>query len=173
MPKRGIASVALVALMGAACGGGGGGEQTTDSFKQEDAQQQALEYAECMRDHGIDMPDPQIDENGVMEIQIGGDAQDIDSDKMAEAQEACQDLLPEMEEPSEEEKAKIEDAMLEFAECMREHGIDIPDPSENDGGMTISGGEKGIESAVDFDDPDFQAAQEACQDLLPNAAVRR
>jgi hypothetical protein len=53
-----------------------------------------------------------------------------------------------------------EEAMLDFAECMRDHGIDFPDPQfEDGGGMTIG---IGPESRVDPSDPDFQDAQEEC-----------
>ena len=62
-------------------------------------------------------------------------------------------------------------AMLDFAKCMREHGIDIPDPQFGDGGrVTIGlgggpGGEDGPSTdgpAFDPDDAKFQEAQEAC-----------
>lgn len=169
MRKRWIAAVGLVALIGMACGTGDGNQAGADSSRKQDAQEAALAYAECMREHGIDMPDPEVDDNGMISMEMGGEGADLGSDEMAEAQEACQDLLPEMEEPSEEEKAAIEDAMLEFAKCMRENGVDMPDPSDNGGGgVTIGGDEKGVESVVDFEDPEFQAAQEACKDLLPN-----
>jgi hypothetical protein len=51
--------------------------------------------------------------------------------------------------------------MLAFAECMREHGIDFPDP-QFDGGAVMVGG-----PGIDPEDPEFQAAQEACGELLP------
>src|SRR5687768_18346222 len=36
--------------------------------------------------------------------------------------------------------ANFEDAMVDYAACMREHGIDMPDPTfENDGGGTSTG----------------------------------
>ena len=58
-----------------------------------------------------------------------------------------------------------EEAMLAFAQCMRDHGIDMPDPQFNeDGGATIQAGPGG---AIDPDDPDFQAAEEACRGDMP------
>ena len=53
--------------------------------------------------------------------------------------------------------------MLDFARCMREHGIDMPDPGE--GGMIFNVGGPGEDGS--FDKDTFEAAQEACQDLLP------
>jgi hypothetical protein len=68
--------------------------------------------------------------------------------------------------PSEEEQAELEDAFLEYAQCMRDHGIDFPDPEFNgDGAVAIRGG-------GDPDDPEFQAAEEACRTLLEDALPR-
>jgi hypothetical protein len=49
---------------------------------------------------------------------------------------------------------------------MRDHGVDMPDPDPNGGGLRInsSGG-----PAMGPDDPTFKAAQEACKDKLPGA----
>ena len=55
--------------------------------------------------------------------------------------------------------------MLEFSECMRDHGIDMPDPQfEGEGG---GGGM--IEMTADPDNEGFQEAQEACQPILEGA----
>jgi hypothetical protein len=54
---------------------------------------------------------------------------------------------------------------LKHAECMRAHGIpDFPDPNQN--GATLLRGGPG--SDLNASDPRFQAAETACQKLLPN-----
>jgi hypothetical protein len=61
----------VLALAVAACGGGDktdgvaslGGDQataTTRAGRGQDERQAALNFARCMRQHGIDMPDPQV-----------------------------------------------------------------------------------------------------------------
>ena len=62
-----------------------------------------------------------------------------------------------------------EDAMLKFAQCMREHGVDMPDPDFTSGGarMQFRAGAGG----VDPEGPTFQKAQEACQEILEEAFV--
>ena len=50
---------------------------------------------------------------------------------------------------------------------MREHGIDMPDPNPNGGMVFEAGPGEGGKGGIDPSDPDFQAAQEACGDLLP------
>jgi hypothetical protein len=52
-------------------------------------------------------------------------------------------------------------AALAFARCMRQHGIDVPDPSPNGGVL--------IPNTANPNDPKFKAAQQACQQNLPNA----
>src|SRR5262245_14397427 len=65
-----------------------------------------------------------------------------------------------------------QEAFLAFAECMREHGIDMPDPEVSDeGGGKFSVGFNAGGPGGDGD-PDmekFQAANEACRPLLENA----
>jgi hypothetical protein len=59
-----------------------------------------------------------------------------------------------------------EEKLLQFARCMREHGIDMPDPQPG-GGMIFNEEEGDGGPKIDPDDEDFQAAQEACGELLP------
>ncbi len=86
MLTRAVAVIALIVLMGAC--GGGGDQQARGSSKHEDAQEQALEYAECMREHGVDMPDPDFSRGGVS-IRIGGEGFDPNSQVFKDAQKAC------------------------------------------------------------------------------------
>jgi hypothetical protein len=140
-------------------GGAGGRPEMSEEF--EDA---LLEYAECMRDEGIDFPDPSTNGDGMIVIGPGGDDAPPSASEMEEfeaADEACrhimeavQDELPRLDP---EQEAEMRDQALAFAECMREHGIDFPDPQFEDGGgvgIALEG--------IDPEDPDFQEAQEEC-----------
>jgi hypothetical protein len=188
-----VLGVAAMVVL-SACGGGGaeaasdvasleGGASTTlagdtggdtggdDEVTQEERQEAMLAFAQCMRDHGVDMPDPEFDDNGRGvggAIRVGGD-EGLDEDDFEAAQQACEDLVEDvqgsfgMDDP--EQRAKMQEQMLAFSQCMRDHGIDMPDPQFNeDGGATIQGGPGG---AIDPDDPDFQAAEEACRGDMP------
>ena len=55
--------------------------------------------------------------------------------------------------------------MLAFAKCMREHGVDMPDPEFGNGGGTVMIGGDGIA----FDSPTFKAADEACRSIVDDA----
>jgi hypothetical protein len=176
-----IALVGALSLALVACGGGNGddgvatlgdagdvaaGASASPSVDPEDA---LAEFAECMRDNGIeDFPDPTIDENGGITIGIGGGdggpPSEEGREELADAMETCRELLPQGDGPgqiSEEDQAAFQDAMLEYAQCMRDHGIDMPDPDFSGGGAFQIGGE-----GVDPEDPDFQAADEECRPIL-------
>ena len=64
-----------------------------DPEQEAEMRDEALAFSECMRDHGVeDFPDPQFDEDGGMQMRVGGpDGGGIDpSDPdFQEAQEAC------------------------------------------------------------------------------------
>ena len=67
--------------------------RSIDPEQQAEMQARALEFAQCMRDHGVDMPDPQFTEDGGVMMQVGGPGQQLDPDTMQAAQEACNELM--------------------------------------------------------------------------------
>jgi hypothetical protein len=94
---------------------------------------------------------------------FGGEAEDLpDRDTMDEAREACEPLMEGLimgpDSMSPEEQAEMQDEMLEFTECMREHGVDLPDPEfDGDGGRMTQ-----EMPDIDPESDTFQDAQEAC-----------
>ncbi len=174
-----LAGPHLAALVGAlaltlavaACGGGAktngvaslnSATQTTNAGGSSDPKQVALAFARCMRQHGIDMPDPKFEAKGrvVQDFPRGVSPNDP---KVKAAQQACQKYQPnggQLSKPN----PQAQQQLLAFARCMRQHGIDIPDPNPNGGGLAV-----GPQTRVKPDDPKFKAAQQACQKLLPNA----
>jgi hypothetical protein len=130
MTKKQISKLAVaVVLAGALMGGcgsteetpspGGGSTGSEDSF--EDYQ---LAFAECMREHGIDLPDPSGD--GSMTAPAIKDM-----DAFTAASGKCQEKLgqPPAREggPTKSDEEQLAE-MVAIAECFREHGIEVPDP---------------------------------------------
>ena len=152
-----LAIAPLLALSLAACGGKANASTPTT----QDRQAQALQFARCMRDHGVDMPDPSTDGGGVR-MQINGH---IDKSKVDAAMKACQQYLPRAADGRNLENLKndpaFQQAQLSFARCMRDHGIDMPDPGTNDNGP-------GIVIKKDQDSAKMQAAMTACEPLIRN-----
>jgi hypothetical protein len=163
----------------ATLGGAGGasttaGGHTSTTASKEDQQQALLDFTKCMRDHGVDMPDPQVNADGGVTIQVGsagaGDAPD--KSKVDAAQTACRQYLDKAQggakPPTPQEQQEMQQKQLDFAKCMRDHGINFPDPQfSSDGKVTQS---LGPDSGVDPSSPAFQLASDTCskQVGLPN-----
>jgi ABC-type glycerol-3-phosphate transport system substrate-binding protein len=78
MWRRWMVLVAALALLLAACGGGAstqgiaslqegttaGDDSSTTTTAAVDPEQAVLDFAACMREHGVDMPDPDINSAG-------------------------------------------------------------------------------------------------------------
>jgi hypothetical protein len=171
--RMGLLLGLLLAL--AACGGGdkgdgvaslGGGKATgTTSPGGSDPRQGALAYARCMRQHGINMPDPRIDAAGRVAQQLPPGV-DPDTPKFKAANQACRQYQPDGGQPP-KLSPQQQQQMLAFARCMRQHGMNIPDPKP-DGGIQVDGAK-----GVGPDAPKFQAAEQACQLYLPEGGGGR
>jgi hypothetical protein len=146
---------------------GDGATGTTNATAKDadkDPQQAALDFARCMREHGVNMPDPEVDDQGRIRVRIGagGGGERPDPKKLEAAQQACGSLLGGGDGDRQLDPAD-RDAMVAFARCMREHGIDMPDPT-GDGLMLRRDGDKG----PDPDSEQFQQAEQACDHHLAN-----
>jgi len=179
-----VAGMLLATGLHIACGGGGDDaigddvaslgtdESTTESTTEtsvegsapsEDPEEAMLAFTECMRDHGVDMPDPQTAGSGGGRV-ITMDDNAMDQENFEEAQEACEPLMEAVVDDIErdpEREAEMREQMLEFSQCMRDHGIDMPDPTFSDsGGVEMQMGSEGEE----IDEEAMEAASEACAD---------
>ena len=150
------------------------------SAGSDDPEDAMYAFADCMREEGIDMPDPVIRRsdsssggggfNGAVD-EVGpgeGPTFDPNSEEFQAAEEACQHHLEGLEamEPGDapELTPEEEEAFLAFTECMREEGIDMPDPRT--GGAIRIGPGSGEEPGFDPSSEEFQAAEEACRSHL-------
>jgi hypothetical protein len=164
--------VALGLLLGlAACGGraknngiaSASGAKASSSAapsptSSANLQEQLLQYAKCMRAHGIDMPDPQVAGGRVTFGMKAGQNQA----KLDAAQRACKQYAPNGGQAPSMSPEMLEQAR-KYAACMRQHGVNMPDPS-SDGGMRVNG--------VNPNDPTFKAAEQACRSLMPQPSMR-
>lgn len=158
---------------GAGDGAGGGGVLAADATEEA----QALAFAQCMRDEGIDWPDPITNADGSIDLFGGdgrGDGQDVGGgvdDGRREALDVCGPLvegasfLPGGVGGFD---AETEDAFLEFTQCLRDNGVDVDDPDfSNPGGDDGQRGPFG--GSFDPQDPSNADAIEACQGLFAGA----
>ena len=174
---RGRLAAALLAtaavLVASACGGSDDDESdgvaslpaatapATTAATQEDARDLLVAFTRCLREEGLDVPDPDFSlspEEAREQFRDSGI--DFEDPAVQEAVAACRPLLAGILQAfSPEQIEAFRDAAVEWADCMRDRGIDVPDPD-----FTAPLGR--IFGELDEDDPDFRAANEACDDVF-------
>ena len=122
-----------------------------------------LDFAQCMREEGINFPDPTFDIDGNPRF----DNLEIENEEEFEsAFENCEDILrnalPEQFDLDPEVEAALVDASLEFSQCMRDQGIDFPDPKPGEFGFFAF-----RDADIDFTSEAVQNAFEICQPENP------
>ncbi len=129
-----------------------------------DGEEAVLEFVACLRDNGLDIPDPQFGPEGIRFADPSIIASiDFRSREFLDALEACQELLAALQPQIDpEQQAEQNEQLLVFAECMRREGIDFPDPDPVRG-LTI-GSMRGPDGELLIDpfSPEFQAASTTC-----------
>jgi hypothetical protein len=116
------ASALLFATMTlSACGGNSDKSANAGSSSSTDtAGDKIVAFAKCMRDNGVKVADPAP---GSSRVQI--DARGVSQEQLQKAQATCAKYSPEGGGPGDPQR---DDAMLQFAKCMRDNGVQIEDP---------------------------------------------
>ncbi len=174
----------LLALAVTACGGGSSGSGGVASLSGSNGKasssqkststasfrKQLLAYAQCMRDNGVDFPDPQFDANGRPQFDGGGrrgNFADVrDSPAFDKARTACESKRPDFAgqfQLTPEQQAQTRKNLLAFAKCMRSKGVDFPDPTFDANGRPQFNRDAPGGGAFDRNDPTVTAARDACQ----------
>ena len=137
--------------------------ETTTVDEEITFEEGVLDFAQCMREEGINFPDPTFDIDGNPQF----DNLEIENEEEFEnAFENCEDILrnalPEQFDLDPEVEAALVDASLEFSQCMREQGIDFPDPKPGEFGFFAF-----RDADIDFTSEAVQNAFEICQPENP------
>lgn len=186
MTRRLILIIAALALIAASCGSDEEADAvaslenttttiaaatTTEPATQADlSEEQAIAFSQCMRDQGLDFPDPTVDADGNLEMgdldvtAFGSSPEEI-QEKLGSAMDACSEYLEGISFGGGQlpDLVELEDTFLEFTTCMRDNGYDMPDPDftgEGFGGLFEMG------ENIDPNDPVFLAAMEQCQSIF-------
>lgn len=159
MNFRGLTLALLLALALAACGGGADNTPTTGVASASDldetqdesnepelentaetgdtapatAEEAALALAACMRESGFDaFPDPQIDENGNVNLRaaIAESGVDFQDDGFREQIATCRDEVGAENFGAGargEQREAIQEQLLTYTQCLRDQGLDVGD----------------------------------------------
>jgi hypothetical protein len=167
--RRAVAACMVAGALAAglaACGSSGSSSGTTNS--STGAQFQArLNLAKCFRSHGINVPDPTSGGGPAAGGGLFRTLRNYSQAQVTAARQACQkyfaQAFPQLN-LSPAQRAQAQQQLVKFAQCMRSHGIDIPDPTTNGSGGF---GFRRAFGSVDRNSPAFQAASKACASLRP------
>jgi hypothetical protein len=172
-----LVAIAIAGIVGSACGSGSGApsvaglpghgttEQTAQPAASTQRDQQLVSWARCMRNHGVAEPDPYHRQGfSGLSIQLPppGPA-------TSRADAACGHVLRRLEATkaagARQEVTHWLPALTRYAQCMRDHDIDMLDP-DSQGSLSL-GNVPGITSNFGRYSPQFRAADRACRHLLP------
>jgi hypothetical protein len=189
--NRSAVMISVLALTAAACGGASSSPgiasiedvvttatpaaPDTVLTEQEAAEQAFLEFAQCMRDNGVDMADPTVDADGNVipaRPNFEGGEDSFDREAVRDARDICGDSIEGLALGFQERSTtEFADQALAYAQCMRDNGVDMPDPdlsAESSGpGRGLFGG-----AEIDREDPAFEAANQVCQEEIPGFSGR-
>lgn len=158
-PLLGLVLVAVAALA-AGCGGraphGAASSSRSGTSTPSSDLQNGIRFVSCIRAHGVpDFPGSAVSVNGgQLELNIPGYLKS--EPQFQSALRACQKYLPGGGSGAKSQRPSIQQE-LNYAHCMRSHGItSFPDPLPG-GGFSITG---------DTNSQQFQAADNACRATL-------
>jgi hypothetical protein len=132
----------------------------------------AYRFSACMRDHGvINFQDPKVQTNGDhVQVAIHVDPAITDSPAFKSAQSACAHILPGPGNAATvaQQHARRE-AMLAFAQCMRQHGFSrFPDPT-GQGQLTLA---MIRQAGIDLQQPAVRPAAYGCTPVTHGLLTR-
>ena len=130
-----------------------------------------IDFAQCLREQGFDVGDPTVDADGNLQLPpikitsaVSGDDPEAGMADINERMASCEEHLEGVVMTGGSSNASgFEDTLLEYAQCMRANGYDMPDPDLSSGGGMIDLG--------DVDDDEFQAADTECRHLIADLGI--
>ncbi|MFG3689636.1 hypothetical protein [Micromonospora sp. NPDC047740] len=137
---------------GTVASAGGGTRAQPSAAASLSREEMGVKFAQCMRENGVDMADPEPGKGP--QVRIGGGTSEETVNK---AMEACRQYNPMADASG--GNAQMDENNRKFATCMRDNGVEqFPDPEPGQMGVRIDG--------KIAEDPDFAKAQQQCQSIL-------
>lgn len=138
--RRRLAAGAVLAVLAAGCGSpaagpqvataGGGGPAADARTPSVDPQDAMLAFTRCLRENGVEVADPNEAGGVVVEDGAGQEVGGADAGTARKAMEKCQELAPPASGHLGQVDPEAQDRLLRFARCMRDNGVDLPDPDD-------------------------------------------
>lgn len=171
-------TVGVVAVVAAACSSGSSGPPVASvsghtgaagagatGFTSSEADQDFVNFAHCLRVHGVDAPDP-VHRPGHTGLSL-----EVPPETAANraAFAVCNHFIAKIvaakEAGASRELSQWRPHLVQYAQCMRSHAISMLDPGPQ--GQLNLGNVPGISSDFGRYSPQFRSADAACRHLLP------
>lgn len=168
---RSAAIATLLLTLAVGCGSSGGdngvasagGNGKASSAPSADPTNDPLKFAQCMRSHGVNVPDP--DPNGGGYQALAQAVRKAPKDKRNAAMNACQQYLGGV--IAAKNSPQYQDAMVKYVKCLQQHGAKIDDPDPATGRLSTSSRDK-----LQHPDATTQKAKTACADDRPGSILQ-
>ena len=141
-----------------------------------DSEEAMFALAECLRDQGLDVEDPEVGDDGNMRLgslfrplmQSG----EIDRETIGIAMAACDEISELITtEFHDVDSTERDDQLYAYAACMRENGYEMPDPDFGDSVAGMGQGKGNVFGDIDRQEPEFQAANASCADIFGGSGI--
>ncbi|MYW05684.1 hypothetical protein [Streptomyces sp. SID3343] len=163
--KRLFATAAVAVIAAATAGCAGEGNNRVDKASGSSAspgprhvRSAAVSFTTCMRERGYDLKDPQFDDQGLPRIDEQGKRGEPQYEK---ARQECRKPLDAAVQAQGVQGKNTAD-LLPFTRCMREHGVDIADPTPEQGNALRL-------DKQTMNSPAWKTSLDACRGQLPPA----
>jgi hypothetical protein len=125
----------------------------------------AVKWAQCLREHGLTVDDPDPAAPGGGKPHIHDDVST--KEQIDAAADACRAYNPNWGKPAPPPDPAETEKLRKFAQCMREHGIDWDDPDTNPTGAAPPPGGDPEAGKPTPSGPQFEQAIKECGELVP------
>jgi hypothetical protein len=166
-----IATLLLTLAVGCGSSGGndsgvasaGGGNARASSAPSADPTNDPLKFAQCMRSHGVDVPDPDPNSGGYQALAQA--VRKAPKNKRNAALNACQKYVGGV--IAEKNSPKFQQELVKYVDCLQKNGADISDPDPSTGRLPKDSAQK-----LAHPDATTQKAKTACAGELPGSILR-
>lgn len=138
--------------------GCGGQAEPAPLAKTEEISRTAVGFSQCMRDKGHQVPDPTFNEDGLPVFQEPQQDRANNPAYQTDRQQCRAPLNDALVAAGVPNPKGTPDQWLAFARCMREHGVDMADPTPDN---------RFVIDKTAYDSPAWATAAEACEDRIP------
>ena len=184
MRKRLFSTLALVALLGAACSstsddaaddgvatlevdaaGDAAAAQTSEESPELSTDEAALEFSSCMRDNGVSFPDLAIGADGNIQMRESMQAADPGprTEEFRTAMDVCRPFLESAgfggARAALTDNVEVADALVAFSECVRDAGYDVGDLALGGPGQGGGQGQAPAEGQAGQPEPNAEGGQ--------------